>query len=122
MSYLFVFIGGGLGAISRFLLAKLLATPNTHFPWATFTANVIACIIMGFLFSVLSDKTDNKYYLLLVTGYCGGFSTFSSFTAENLELLQSGHAALALLYSFLSVIICLLAIFVGYKFGNIGLS
>lgn len=102
MSALLVFLGGGLGAVARYAIGRLLpvtALESGHFPWSTFLANLLACIVLGVALSLISrEGLSRTGQLLLVTGFCGGFSTFSTFAAELVGLLQSGHAATALLY------------------------
>lgn len=118
MSYLAVFIGGGLGALMRFGIAKALAHNNT-FPWATFIANFLSCVILGMLISFFLSKPENKnLYLLAVTGFCGGFSTFSTFSLESFQLLENGHTFMALLYMLSSILVCLIALYVGIKVCN----
>ncbi len=115
MNYLFVFLGGGLGAVCRYGISKLVQT-SSAFPYATFLANVISCIILGFLLGTLLQKElSTKTQLLLMTGFCGGFSTFSTFTAESYELLESGQITIALLYILSSLIVCLICLGIGIK-------
>ena len=95
-AYLFVFIGGGLGSICRYGIAQILSQYNFHFPWATFTANALSCIILGALvgWSLKEGMTDSTK-LLLLTGFCGGFSTFSTFSNETFHLFLAGDSAAA---------------------------
>ena len=115
MSYLFLFIGGGFGAISRYGIAQLFPS-KAGFPLATFIANILACIILGIIMQKSNDKNlSQNLFLLLATGYCGGFSTFSTFSYETFQLLQSNQVLLAFLYVLSSVIVCFLAIWMGMK-------
>ncbi|NJB86270.1 CrcB protein [Lewinella marina] len=102
MSALLVFLGGGVGALSRYGIGRLFPSEGVGegaFPWATFLANLLACIILGVALSLVArDQLPRGGQLLLVTGFCGGFSTFSTFAAELVGLLQAGHASVALLY------------------------
>lgn len=120
MNFFYVFIGGGLGAMARYSISKLIpSSPNT-FPTATWIANLISCIILGFLMSKFLNKDSNvASQLLLMTGFCGGFSTFSTFSAESYKLLQNGQHTMAFAYIFASILVCLIAIWLGIKLGNI---
>jgi len=120
MNFLFVFLGGGLGAIARYSISKIIPTGTNGFPFGTWVANIISCIILGFLLSKLLEKElSTTYQLLLITGFCGGFSTFSTFSAETLQLLQNGQSHIAISYVAASILVCLLAVWIGLKLGNI---
>ena len=115
MGTLYVFIGGGLGAICRYAISKFFGLSANGFPVGTFIANVISCIILGMLMGWLFKKgMDQKMQLLLMTGFCGGFSTFSTFSAETFQLIENGNTGLALLYIVTSVVVCTLLLFGGY--------
>jgi len=116
MSLLMVFLGGGFGALCRYGISRITSTPSNGFPLATFLVNLISCIVLGMLIAFFMNKPEQaKYQLLLITGFCGGFSTFSSFSAECYYLLQSGQYIIAIFYILASVFICLLAIYLGIK-------
>jgi fluoride exporter len=116
MNYFMVFIGGGIGSILRFGISELLKPYSTTFPLATFVANVLSCFLLGIamgLFSTQSISPQQK--LLIVTGICGGFSTFSTFANENILLLQTDNIFFALLNILLSLIICFICVLLGLK-------
>ncbi|HMQ48312.1 MAG TPA: fluoride efflux transporter CrcB [Saprospiraceae bacterium] len=115
-TWLLVFLGGGIGSICRFAIAQLLGTLSLHFPWATLFANLISCLVLGYLLG-LSGRglMDQNLKYLLMTGFCGGFSTFSTFSGETLGLFQKGQPELGLLNIGLSVALCLFCIFLGLK-------
>ena len=111
-----VFLGGGLGSLCRYGISRVITPTESGFPAATFWSNVISCLILGFLIGFFMEKSgESKWQLMLVTGFCGGFSTFSTFSAETFVLLSKGDYLFAGLNILLSVIVCLICIFVGLK-------
>jgi CrcB protein len=117
-SFLLVFIGGGLGSLCRWGLSLLIQPLAPRFPWATLASNALACLVLGVLFQQqLGTGMTESRRLLLAVGFCGGFSTFSTFTAETLQLWQSGqslHAAINILANMMLSFVFLLA---GMKLG-----
>jgi len=113
-AFLFVFVGGGLGALCRYGISRIFLSSNSHFPSATFIANVISCIILGSLIGLtLKEGLSSSQKLLWMTGFCGGFSTFSTFSGETFTLLQEGQTTTAMLYVLSSVLVCILCIWLG---------
>lgn len=118
MSYfLYVFVGGGLGSMARYALGLFAkhCFKSALYPWGTFMANVLGCLLIGFLVALLGKygKLGSSWYLLGVTGFCGGFTTFSSFALENQNLWKSGAYFTFLLYTGASFLLGLLAIGIG---------
>jgi fluoride exporter len=95
---LLVFAGGGLGSVARFLVGKLYKAWQPHFPFATLTANFLSCLVFGAVIMLGVSRMNLNYSLklLLITGFCGGFSTYSAFTFETVELFKNGQQGLAL--------------------------
>ncbi|WP_297115032.1 fluoride efflux transporter CrcB [uncultured Porphyromonas sp.] len=109
---LFVALGGALGSAMRYLTAILLARHYTgSIPLATLVVNVLGCFLIGLLIGLCSETTYLR--LLFITGFCGGFTTFSTFTAESYVMFREGAYGLALLYIAGSVLIGLLALWIG---------
>lgn len=118
---LMVFIGSGIGGALRYTVSQVVKShlstnALSTFPWATFAVNVIGCFLIGFIYSVTNGgyvniSADTK--AMLTAGFCGGLTTFSTFTYENLEMLQSGNIWPAILYISLSLIVGLLAAYAG---------
>lgn len=87
---LLVFIGGGLGSMLRYLASVYLANPNQVFPKATFLVNLIGSLLIGLIVGYqLKYHTNDTLSLLLVTGFCGGFTTFSAFSLESYNLWKA---------------------------------
>ena len=108
-----VAIGGALGSVLRYLTSLFVTHYfSTKFPIATFIINFLGCFLIGVFFN-FSGKFDEKIKYLLMIGFCGGFTTFSTFANENLLLLQSGNYLLALLYILLSVVLGVIAVWLG---------
>ena len=108
-------IGGLLGSIARYLAASFLTkTFPSAFPYGTFAVNIVGCLIIGIIFG-LSERFDwlPEWRLLLATGFCGGFTTFSSFAYENIALLQDKDYLTFAFYSILSFALGLTATFIG---------
>jgi CrcB protein len=113
-----VFLGGGLGALCRFYLTKILA--NYQFPGGTVAANLIGCLLIGLLFNVSFRLVPaGPWKLFLATGFLGGLTTFSTFSLEFIQLMQAGKIQAAALYLTLNLII---GITLTYSFLNAGSS
>ena len=113
---LLVFAGGGFGSILRYILGKYFNTLEYAIPYGTLLANILGSLLIGLLagyFIKISTISDN-YSLLLITGFCGGFTTFSAFTLENQVLLKNGDYFQFLLYTFSSVFFGIGAVFLGW--------
>lgn len=101
---LLVALGGALGAVSRYLFSTVLPFDGQHFPWATFLINTIGCILIALFFIRFGEnEAQLSWKLLLMTGFCGGFTTFSTFSLETIKLLQNRLFVLTFLYVFGSV-------------------
>ncbi len=114
--FLMIFIGGGAGSLVRYYLGRLIALYYpTAFPIGTFGVNVIACFVLGLILGMANQKQilSESSKMFWAVGFCGGFSTFSTFSAETVSLLQVGLSVTAMLYVILSVVICLVAFFAG---------
>lgn len=119
LNFLLVFVGGGLGSVARFGIALAMASTWVgRFPLATFLANALACLILGFLMQGQSAGwLSESQKLLLATGFCGGFSTFSTFSAETWRLWEAGNWGLFSFYVFISLVACWLCFLIGFKIG-----
>lgn len=113
---LFVGLGGAAGSILRYLVNMVtLKYYSASFPLATFIVNVTGCFIAGLIFGSFLSETNESHNLklLLITGFCGGFTTFSAFALENVRLLSAGNTLTMLAYVTTSVVAGLLAAWIG---------
>ena len=111
---LLVGLGGSIGSMVRYAVSLL--TNSKLFPYATLSVNIIGSFIIGIVFalSIKEAGLSNNWRLFLATGICGGFTTFSAFSLENMGLLQSGRIGIALTYIILSIVLGIAATFLGY--------
>ena len=119
---LFVGIGGGIGSILRYLTSRLVAR-YAQAEWlflGTFAANIIGCFLIGLLAGwMLTRYPDNQSFrLLFIVGFCGGYTTFSTFAFENLRLFESQQWVLLALYTIVSVVIGIWMVWLGMKVGR----
>ena len=115
---LLVFIGGGLGAMSRFLVTTALAGKLGNFPLGTLAANFFGSLLMGLVVGLLAGRFESVR-LFVAVGFLGGFTTFSSFSAETLALIQNGQIFAAIANVLVSVVAGLIACAAGLKIGGI---
>lgn len=114
---LWVMAGGSIGAALRYGISMLWKTES--FPYSTLAINIAGSFLIGIIFALSTrNVVPGHLQLFLATGFCGGFTTFSAFSLENMQLLKSGNYSLALTYILLSVVICMLAVFAGFKLLN----
>ena len=114
MNGLFVFLGGGLGALTRYFLYLFLPRVS-YFPLGTLLANFLGCFIATFVFTFLIYKTEvnSAYRLLLITGFCGGLSTLSALSVELTVFIQNQEYLRALLYIVISLLNCVISVILG---------
>jgi len=113
---LLVGTGGFLGSVSRFLASRYIQTGfPSAFPYGTFLVNITGCLLIGLIygFSERSSLLTTEWKLFLAVGFCGGFTTFSTFANENLALLRDGEFFYFILYTGLSVFLGIAATFIG---------
>lgn len=114
-SLIYIFIGGGVGSVFRYLIQLAInQSVITKLPLGTFVVNIIGCFLIGAFYS-LSERLNlsNEIRLLFTVGFCGGFTTFSTFSTENLNLLRENLYGTFFLYTFLSVAVGIVSVFAG---------
>jgi CrcB protein len=116
---LWIALGGAAGSVLRALVGYAL--PG-RFPWATLLVNAAGSLVIGWLmarFGPLDSPDALRWRALLVTGFCGGFTTFSTFSWQTLEQMQRAEWGAAVANVLLSVTLCLLAVWLGFRFGRV---
>jgi CrcB protein len=121
MSYLWVAIGGALGSMARFWVNGLVSAQFDTFPWGILLINVTGSLVIGFFAALISPDTAGSYRVTIIqfvmTGICGGYTTFSSFSLNTLNLLRDRQWLYAGANIVLSVVLCLVAVWLGWVLG-----
>ena len=114
--------GGGLGAVFRYSLDRFIEhRVDSAFPWATFAINVSGCFAVGFIIAAVVDRHRAPQWLKvgLTIGFCGGYTTFSTFAQESLDLIEARDLAIAFASIGASVLLGVLAVLIGIKVGRL---
>ena len=119
-SFLLVFLGGGLGSGLRYLVSIAMNQYSKVLPYGTFIVNILGCVLIGLIlgYAQKENTLTSNQTLLLATGFCGGFTTFSAFANENLELIKNGELFNFSVYTIGSVLIGILAVYIGFCLTN----
>ena len=114
---IYLALGGALGTVLRYAISVWFGTTgSTDFPMATFVANMVGCLAIGLVMSLFIDlEVSHPLRLFFVIGLLGGFTTFSSFAFEGLNLIQANQIKTAVIYILSSNLLGLLLVFVGYQ-------
>ena len=117
---LLIFIGGGLGSVCRYLVSEIIFLKKFDFPYPTFISNVLGCFLIGLAlgWSIKNSELNSSLIILFTVGFCGGFTTFSSFSQEVLTLINNNQFFYFLSYLILSITIGVLFVFIGTKIGK----
>ena len=110
-----VFLGGGFGSVLRYIVGKYLNSSENGIPYGTFLANILGSLLIGLIlgFAAKNNALSQNHTLLLATGFCGGFTTFSTFAYENHIFLKSGDFTSFTLSTIASFVVGFLAVFLG---------
>lgn len=116
MKFLLVFLGGGLGAVARFALTGAISNwAGIRFPWGILTCNLVGCFLIGLAAGHASKAVPEWFGPLLIVGFLGGFTTFSTFANDSLSLVRDGQPSLGLINILASVIPGLVAVWLGLR-------
>lgn len=110
-------LGSCMGGISRFLISRLISiSATTSFPWATLAVNLIGSLVIGIVYGFTAHRGSmpDTLRLLLTVGFCGGFTTFSTFSHESYIMMSGGHTAATIIYMASSLIGGMALVFLGY--------
>lgn len=116
-SLFLIFVGGGLGSILRFVLSQYISEKiKSGIPWGTFTVNVLGSFLIGAFIGYVDKMnwSSSQYIVFFTIGFCGGFTTFSTFSLENVLLLKNGDWTTFLTYTISSIVVGILAAFGGF--------
>lgn len=111
-----IFLGGGIGALLRYFAGVFVSKNMTvNFPLATFLANIVGSLIIGFVFFLFLNKSDmnETVKLALTVGFCGGLTTFSTFSLEIFSMIKNNQIFMAMGYVALSLVVCVLGVWIG---------
>ena len=111
-----VFIGGGIGSMLRFLISKINYS-NLNFPMGTLFVNLLGSFLIGLIigYGLKNNNLNNPEFIFLITGFCGGFTTFSAFSAESLQMLNSGSYNYFFIYTSITIVAGILFAFLGFS-------
>lgn len=123
-AWIAVALGGAIGSVGRFWLTGVMAAlTGPRFPWGTLLINVLGSFIIGLVGGITLTPARVGLHpdlrIFLMTGVCGGFTTFSAFSLQTLELMQAGETIPALAYALGSVVLCVIATFAAWELGRL---
>lgn len=123
-AWIAVAVGGAIGSVARFwLTGAMTALTGPRFPWGTLLINVLGSLVIGLVAGLTLTPARVAMHpdirIFLMTGVCGGFTTFSAFSLQTLDLLQTGDVGPAFGYAISSVVLCVIATYCGWMLGRL---
>lgn len=117
VSLLYVAVGAIFGALARFLVTHFSSELSHHhgFPYGTLAVNVVGCVIVGYVLTGTADHENDRWRLLMATGFCGAFTTFSAFAYESMAYWQEGRFTAFTLNLFANNLLCFIAVMLGIR-------
>lgn len=115
MKYLIIFLGGGFGSVLRYVISRYLNNFETNIPYGTLLVNIIGSFLIGIMIGLTlkNNLLTQNQTLFLAVGFCGGFTTFSTFAYENSNLIKNGDYFNLAIYLSSSIVFAILAVFLG---------
>ena len=116
ISILSVGIGAAFGGVARYIISEAMVTHTGRFPFATFMINLLGSFLLGLILAIsIKHGLSSSTKLFWTVGFCGGFTTFSTFSMESLRLLEGSHIGIALMYTLSSVLLGIVCAWLGYR-------
>lgn len=120
--FIAIFLGGGCGALSRYLIIdQINKISSNSFPYGTTLVNVLGAFLIGIIYYLLISKIiiNEQLKLFITIGFLGGFTTFSSFNLDFFKLIESGSIFLAIIYALASFLVTIVAFYIGYSLAKV---
>lgn len=119
LTYVLIALGGAVGAVSRYVVSAWVQNRVASlFPWGIFVVNAAGCLLMGLLFPVLTAKVSSSVRMMILIGFLGALTTWSSFGHDTIQMVSDGQLARAAKYVVLTNVVCLTSVWIGYRIAS----